>query len=103
MPKKPYTTEGMPAISDTMGSCSVVNINSRKLAEKLNNDNMMKYRQLTEGSPTSILIVQNGYIRFANPSFLAFVGYPAAEITEKNLSAFIDPGDIEAFSEFSQK
>ena len=47
--------------------------------------------------------MQNGYIRFANPSFIAFTGYPAAEITGKNLSAFIEQGDLGAFSEFSQK
>lgn len=90
-------------ISDTMVSCSVVNINSRKLAEKLNNDNMMKYRQLTEGSPTGILIIQNGYIRFANPSFVAFVDYPAAEINGKSLASFIDKGDFDAFTEFAEK
>lgn len=90
-------------IGDGTVSCSVININARKLAEKLNNDNMMKYRQLTEGSPTSILIVQNGYIRFANPSFVAFVGYSAAEITGKNLSAFIEPSDLDAFNGFAAK
>ncbi|MDD1695065.1 MAG: PAS domain-containing sensor histidine kinase [Methanoregula sp.] len=84
-------------------SCSVMNINARKLAEKLNNDNMMKYRQLTENSPTSILIVQNGYIRFANPSFSAFLGNTAAEITGKNLGTFIDPRDCDAFLEFSAR
>jgi len=90
-------------IGDGTVSCSVVNINARKLAEKLNNDNMMKYRQLTEGSPTSILIIQNGYIRFANPSFVAFVGYSPAELTGKSLTAFIEPGDLDAFNEFSAK
>lgn len=90
-------------IDEKTVSCSVVNINSRKLAEKLNNDNMMKYRQLTESSPTSILIVQNGYIRFVNPSFTAFSGYSPAEITGKSLSAFIDPRDQESFSEFSAR
>jgi len=90
-------------IADGTVSCSVININARKLAEKLNNDNMMKYRQLTEGSPTSILIVQNGYIRFANPSFVAFVEYSLAEINGKSLAAFIEPGDLDAFNEFSAK
>jgi len=90
-------------IGDGTISCSVININARKLAEKLNNDNMIKYRQLTEGSPTSILIVQNGTIRFANPSFVAFVGYSLVEITGKNLSAFIEPSHLDAFNEFAAK
>ncbi|MDD4136606.1 MAG: PAS domain-containing sensor histidine kinase [Methanoregula sp.] len=84
-------------------SCSIININPRKLAEKLNNDNMTKYRQLTESSPTSILIVQNGYIRFVNPSFISFSGYSLEEITGKSLGTFIDPQDLEIFSEFSSR
>jgi PAS domain S-box-containing protein len=83
-------------------SCSVMNINARKLAEKLNNDNMMKYRQLTEHSPTSILIVQNGVIRYANPSFMAFSGYEIAELTGKALEQFIDPPDRDLFKTFSE-
>jgi PAS domain S-box-containing protein len=84
-------------------SCSVININTRKLAEKMNNDNMLKYRQLTESSPTSILIIQNGVIRFANPTFTTFSGYPVAEVTGKMLDAFIDPRDQDAFGEFSSR
>ena len=38
-------------IDDATISCTAVNINGRKIAEKLNNDNMMKYSQLTENSP----------------------------------------------------
>ena len=90
-------------IDEKTVSCSVMNINARKLAEKLNNDNMMKYRQLTEHSPTSILIIQNGMIRYANPSFMAFSGYGLAEITGKALDNFIDPLDQEPFRSFSAK
>jgi PAS domain S-box-containing protein len=81
-------------------SCSVININTRKLAEKMNTDNMLKYRQLTESSPTSILIIQNDTIRFANPSFTAFSGHPLAEVTGKSLDTFIDPQDRDAFLDF---
>jgi PAS domain S-box-containing protein len=82
-------------------SCTAVNINSRKLAEKLNNDNMMKYRQLTENSPTGILIVQNGVIIYANPSFAAFSGYKTPEVIGKELATYIDPQDFHTFSEFA--
>ena len=88
-------------IDDKTHTCSVVNITSRKLAEKMNTDNMVKYRQLAENSPTSILIVQNGYVRFVNPACIAFFGYPLAEITGKSLDSFIDPRDQESFEEFS--
>jgi PAS domain S-box-containing protein len=83
-------------------SCSAVNINARKLAEKLNNDNMMKYRQLTENSPTSILIVQKGIILYANPSFTGFSGYTAHDVIGRELVALIDPRDLHVFSEFAQ-
>jgi PAS domain S-box-containing protein len=89
-------------IDDHTVSCTAVNINSRKLAEKLNNDNMMKYRQLTENSPTGILIVQNGVIIYANPSFAVFSGYKTPEVIGKELVTYIDPQDFHAFSEFTQ-
>ncbi|MFA6333208.1 MAG: PAS domain-containing protein, partial [Methanoregula sp.] len=85
-------------IDENTVSCSVVNINARKLAEKLNNDNMMKYRQLTENSPTGILVIQDGIIRLSNPSFTAFIGYTAAELTGRSLGTFIGPQDQEAFT-----
>jgi PAS domain S-box-containing protein len=83
-------------------SCTAVNINARKLAEKINNDNMMKYRQLTENSPTSILIVQKGVILYANPSFAAFSGYPAAAVIGKELATYVDPKDQHRFAEFAR-
>jgi len=83
-------------------SCTAVNINARKLAEKLNNDNMMKYRQLTENSPTGILIVQNGVILYTNSTFTVFSGYNTAEIIGKEIVRLLDPRDLHVFSEFSQ-
>ena len=67
----------------------------------MNNDNMMKYRQLTEHSPTSILIIQDGLIRYVNPSFIALSGYNKAEISGKDLSGLIDSRDKDRFTRFS--
>ena len=53
-------------------SCTAVNINARKLAEKTDNNYMIKYRELTENSPVGILIIQNGVIRYSNPAFSRF-------------------------------
>ncbi|MCK9579395.1 MAG: PAS domain-containing sensor histidine kinase [Methanoregula sp.] len=89
-------------IDDHTVSCTAININARKLAEKLNNDNMMKYRQLTEHSPTSILIVVNGVILYANPTFEEFSGYGAPEVIGKELVRFLDPRDLHTYSEFAQ-
>jgi len=90
-------------IDENTVSCTAININARKLAEKLNNDNMMKYRQITEHSPTGILIIQNGKIVYANPSFFAFSGYPLSEITGRSLSGFIEPGDQHRFGDFTAR
>ena len=90
-------------IDENTLSCSIININSRKLAEKLNTDNMMKYRILTENTPTSILILQNGTIRYANPSFAAFLGFTTLESANKDLVWFIDPADQPLFTEFMEE
>ncbi len=87
-------------IDETTISCTAVNINGRKMAEKLNNDNMMKYRQLTENSPNGILLIQREVIRFSNPSFTIFSGYNKSELSGKSLNDFVDPRDMEKFSVF---
>lgn len=90
-------------IDETTLSCSIVNINSRKLAEKLNNDNMTKYRLLAENTPTSILVLQNGAIRYTNPSFATFLGYPVLESANKDLVTFVEPADQPFFAEFMEE
>ena len=84
-------------------SCTAVNINDRKIAEKLNNDNMMKYSQLTENSPTGILIIQDGIIQFANPSFSIFSGYSINELPGKTLDEFVDSRDRNEYIEFAKR
>ena len=87
-------------IDKTTISCTAVNINDRKIAEKLNNDNMMKYRQLTENSPNGILLIQEGIIKFSNPSFTIFSEYSKPELTGKSLEDFVDPHDRDKFIVF---
>ena len=91
------------SIDDKTFSCTAININGRKLAEKANNDNMMKYRQLTEHSPTGILIVEEGKIRFSNPAFSAFSGFKPVEVVGKDLAQLIDPADQEKYAAFSSR
>lgn len=78
-------------------SCTAVDINARKLAEKLNNDNMMKYRQLTENSPTGILIILDGNVIYSNPAFSVFSGYSSREAHGRELISFIEPAQRETF------
>lgn len=63
---------------------------------------MMEYRQLTEKSPTSILVIKNDSILYANPAFVSFSGYTDTEITGKNLIFFVDASDHEEFHTFSK-
>ncbi|MDD1702367.1 MAG: PAS domain-containing sensor histidine kinase [Methanoregula sp.] len=80
-------------------SCTAVNINARKLAEKAVNDNMTKYRQLTENSPMGILITQSGVIRYANPAISDLLGYPPALLMGKELCTFADEPELVTCSE----
>jgi PAS domain S-box-containing protein len=87
-------------IDETAISCTAVNINGMKNAEKLNNDNLMRYRQLTENSPNGILLIQDGVIRSSNPSFTLFLEYNKPDITGKALEYFVDPRDQDKFTRF---
>jgi PAS domain S-box-containing protein len=91
------------AIDEQTVSVTIVNINARKLIEEINNDTMMRYRQLTENSPTSIIVLQEGQIRFANPAFGAFSGYSPQELEGKDLLFLLDSRDQEKFGDFGQR
>lgn len=91
------------AIDEQTVSVTIVNINARKLIEEINNDTMMRYRQLTENSPTSIIVLQEGQIRFANPAFGVFSGYSPQELEGKDLLFLLDSRDKEKFGEFRQR
>lgn len=84
-------------------SVTAVNVNARKLIEAINNDTMMKYRQLTENSPTSILVLLDGQIRFANPAFCQYSEYSAQELAGKDLLFLLDSRDRDRFGEFNRE
>jgi PAS domain S-box-containing protein len=88
------------AIDERTVSITVVNISARKLIEEVNQETMTKYRQLTVNSPTSILILQEGRIRFANPAFGVFSGYSPLELEGKDLLFLLDPRDRDKFGQF---
>ena len=78
-------------------SCSVMDMNKYKLAEEEANDNYAQFRQLTDGSPTSIMIIRNQKIVYVNPSFVAFSGYEPGELLDKETTPIIHPEDQDAF------
>jgi PAS domain S-box-containing protein len=91
------------AIDEQTVSVTIVNIHARKMIEKANNDTMMRYRQLTENSPTSILVLQEGRIRFANPAFESFSEYSPQELEGKDLLFLLDSRDKDKFGEFRKR
>ncbi|HNX17101.1 MAG TPA: PAS domain-containing sensor histidine kinase [Methanoregula sp.] len=80
-------------------NCTAVNINARKLAEKSGSSNMMKYRQLTENSPVGIIIVQNGAIRYVNPTFSRFMDMPARSLLGKDVCMLVGEPDWDSCRE----
>ncbi|MFA5268265.1 MAG: PAS domain-containing sensor histidine kinase [Methanoregula sp.] len=91
------------AIDEQTVSVTIVNVNARKLIEEINNDTMMKYRSLTDNSPTSILVLLDGQIRFANPAFCAYSEYSPQELVGKDLLFMLDSRDKDKFGVFSNR
>ncbi|MGD0080470.1 MAG: PAS domain-containing sensor histidine kinase [Methanoregula sp.] len=88
-------------ITGNLVSCSVIDINQRKLAEQAAEENYIQYKQVTENAPTCILILRANKIEFANPTFRAFTGYEPDELTGKELLQFLHPEDQSRFPLFS--
>jgi PAS domain S-box-containing protein len=63
----------------------------------------MEYRQLTEKSPTSILVVMDGKIVYTNPAFSVFSGYKEAEIIGKNFLSFVNIPEQDDFNSFEKQ
>jgi diguanylate cyclase (GGDEF)-like protein/PAS domain S-box-containing protein len=59
----------------------------------------MKYRTLVERSLESILIIQEGLIKFVNPTLLRILNYDEKEMVGMDILRFIYPDDRELFSE----
>jgi PAS domain S-box-containing protein len=80
-------------VSDNLVSCSVIDINKRKCAEQTAEENFTRYQQVTEGSPTSIIITVDQKIVYTNPAFHIFSGYTADELAGKDLLPLIHNED----------
>jgi PAS domain S-box-containing protein len=80
-------------ITENMVSTSIIDINSRKLAEKAADENYSQYKQVTENSPTSIVILRDEKIAYTNPSFTQFSGYSPSELLGKDLLTLIHEED----------
>jgi len=75
-------------------SCSVIDVNTRTRAQEAAKDHAARYQQVTENSPTGIVIIQNMQIIYTNPSFSAFSGYGRDDLIGRDLSAFVYSDDL---------
>jgi len=89
-------------IDGNLVSCSVIDINQRKLAEQAAEENYTQYRQVTENAPTCIIIIKENTIVFVNPTFRAFTGYEPDELIGRDLHSIIHPEDRNRFPVFPQ-
>lgn len=90
-------------IDDTVVSCSVIDINAEKRARQEATDSLTQYRQVTESSPTGIVITNGTKILFGNPAFSSFSGYEPSEFTGMDLADCVFMEDKNRFIAFSSQ
>lgn len=95
---KPFwVTLSWSRIDANLVSCSVINVNQRKLAEQAAEENSQQYQQVTDHAPTSIVVVNGGKISYTNPTFRLFTGYDAEELVGTDFRNLIHPNDRDTF------
>jgi PAS domain S-box-containing protein len=87
-------------ISENMVSCSILDINTRKLAEQAAKESAARYQQVTESSPTGIVISKDDKIAYTNPAFTRFSGFSPEELIGKDLLSLVHNDDRAAFYKF---
>lgn len=87
-------------ITDNLVSCSVIDINTRKRAEQAAEENYTQYEQVTESSPTGIIILRHREVVYTNPAFRSFSGYGKEDLIGKDFISLIHPEDQSRFSGF---
>jgi PAS domain S-box-containing protein len=95
-----WVTLSWRRITGNMVSCSIIDINTRKVAEQAAKESAARYQQVTESSPTGIIILQDEKIAYTNPSFTRFSGYTPEELSGKDLLTLIHEEDRAEFYKF---
>jgi len=95
-----WVTLSWRRVTENMVSTSIIDINSRKLAEQAAEESAARYRQVTENSPTGIVILRDQKIEYSNPAFTQFSGYTPAELAGKDFLTLVQEEDRAEFFRF---
>ena len=68
-------------------------VTKQREMEKLIKENETKYRTLFENLHESVVVTQNGIIKFFNPNFVEVSGYSEEELLDKTVVELIHPED----------
>ena len=82
---------------------AIIDITERKRVEDDLRKSEEKYRFLFNNASESILVIQGGTIRFANPASLILSGYPEEDLLFKPFTEFIHPEDREMVYGYYEK
>ena len=69
-------------------------ISLRKQAEDILRESEIKYSTLVENAIEGIAIIQDGIIKYANPSLLSLSGHSLEEVLDSHFSEWVHPDDL---------
>jgi PAS domain S-box-containing protein len=78
-------------------------ISERKQAEKALRESEEKYRLVVENASQGIIIVQDGLLRFVNPSAVKILGHSENVLISKPFVDFVEPNDRDLVTDGYQK
>jgi PAS domain S-box-containing protein len=84
-------------ITENLMSCTVEDINKFRLARMAADKIDAQYRHVTDTLPTSVVIIRDNMIVYANPPFEVFSGYAQEELLGKDPISLIQPDDQSDF------
>jgi PAS domain S-box-containing protein len=86
------------------GSVGVIrDITARKRAEEALRESKEKYRLLVENATVTIVVAQDGMLKFFNPEAMKITGYSREELASKPFIGLIHPDDREMTVEYYLK